>query len=375
MRSLWWPTPARPTTWFGIEALASSDTYHGPLRRVVAVRTCALGGGLGGACFVSRSVDEQSSWEARLALATLLVTAALWVPSALSDWWFDQRHEPRFGAEPLPARQLAVGSAVTAAVVFVALGAVASLLSIAAALANGWVLLALLLSAVVGYGVVKLRHQADMASLHLSELDVDEAKPFVGLALRNDIPGVSFWQTPATVEPGCNALTLASGGSAHRVVLSQELLAAEPATSRFVVAHELGHLRYEHLGKQRILSMIESGAAIGLPVVVAAYRPAWMAMSDAGLSDPRNFPFLVVAVLLLMRLIDVPMAWVSRAHERQADAFAIAEHRTLNHTSVVEILSELYRSERANLRPSLVERVLSRHPTPAERLQIAAGGG
>jgi STE24 endopeptidase len=112
-------------------------------------------------------------------------------------------------------------------------------------------------------------------------------------------------------------------GHTKRVVLYDTLLRSfTPAEVRFVVAHELGHVRHRDVPRGLLYLLIV--APFGM-LAVARLGEA-IAPRDAG-ATPLAVPALVLAVALVAPAITITSNQLSRAVERSADAFALETTR------------------------------------------------
>lgn len=316
-------------------------------------------------------VGESASWSMKFWVAVGLCWLSLWLPATAADWWLDQVHEPRFGSTPLPPSQLLVGSSVMGVGLLTVLALCAAAVVWLGATGDWWSMWFVGLGCAL-VGLLGLaRHRAELSAMNLAEVsDMDQAA-LAAIAQETKVSQVSFWSVSSVVEPGCNALTVAGfRRGTYRIVLSEELLEAVGPTRRFVVVHELGHVRARHLRQQAFVSGVEVAVGLGVPAAILWAMPAWIGLVGEGIRDPRNLPVLLSLVMATSAVLSLPSAWFSRSNERQADAVAVAD-AVRSGIDPVALVRELYLSERSNLSPSLVERLIARHPTAAERLQLA----
>jgi STE24 endopeptidase len=152
-------------------------------------------------------------------------------------------------------------------------------------------------------------------------------------------------------------------GPTKRVILWDTLLDGRYTDGevRFVVAHELAHAQRAHLWK---------GAAwvalLGLPLALAvalATRPA------GGLARPAAVPFAALA-LALAQLAALPVGGaISRRYEAEADRLALEATRDPDAARALYV--RLAETNLAQPRPPLAWRLLSTHPSLAERVATA----
>jgi len=110
----------------------------------------------------------------------------------------------------------------------------------------------------------------------------------------------------------------------RRLLISDTLIAGCPLEEMdAVVAHELGHHAHGHTW-QRVRSQATSLVMAVLAAQASAAGPARWIGGTAGLTDPASLPWMILgagAVWLVTRPWQLAL---SRAHEAEADAFALA---------------------------------------------------
>lgn len=160
-------------------------------------------------------------------------------------------------------------------------------------------------------------------------------------------------------------------GASKRVVFYDTLLKQlSPPEVDAVLAHELGHFKHGHIGKRMVLMFGLSLA--GFAMLGWISQQSWF-YTGLGIS-PNLFAandalalllFMMVAPLL-SGLLGPVMAQMSRQHEFQADAFAVA------HTSgaaLASALLKLYKDNASTLTPDPVYvQFYYSHPPASERL-------
>ncbi len=368
MTSVWWPVPARPSTWFSQEQLAASAAYHQPLARVATMRGTARLLGLVLAGLLCRELSPERDWLMQLAASSLLVSVAWWLPATASDWWFDQRHDPRFGGVSLPVSQLVVGSSVALVGTLMGVGLSGGVVLALRGTTRYWWLVVVPAVVIIGLLLSILQHRTSMHTRSLNPLPIVEDKAYRRLAEAAGIEDVSFWGMKSTLETGLNALTLADvWGSGVRIALTDQLSAAPEGLRKTVVAHELGHVRSGHLRQMLIVGLV-SAAAIACVVTLALVSPwLWLLLAGVEPSDPRGLPALALVVWLSSLVLGLGPEWLARAQERQADLAA----SELVGPIAEPLLRVLHVTDRADLDPGRMSRLTSTHPPPAERLHRA----
>ncbi len=168
-------------------------------------------------------------------------------------------------------------------------------------------------------------------------------------------------------------------GASKRVVFFDTLLAKlAPGEVDAVLAHELGHFKHKHVLK-RMLSLFAMSllgfALLGWLSCQAWFftglgvRPNLMGLPLAGVNAPTD------ALALLLFALAMPVAsffvsplfaQVSRKHEFQADAYAVAH---TSGTDLARALLKLYEDNASTLTPDPVYvRFYYSHPAASERL-------
>lgn len=112
----------------------------------------------------------------------------------------------------------------------------------------------------------------------------------------------------------------------ERVVLYDTLLAAQtPREVEAVLAHELGHYVLGHVWRSLALVVaVLFATAWAAQRAVARWGPRW---GVRGLADPAGLPLVLLAAELVGAAVTLPVNAYARAHEREADAFALEATR------------------------------------------------
>ena len=160
-------------------------------------------------------------------------------------------------------------------------------------------------------------------------------------------------------------------GAAKRVVFYDTLLAKLSAGEvDAVLAHELGHFKHKHIIK-RIVSMFAM-SLVGFALLGWLATQTWF-YTGLGVTPNLNAPNDALALMLFMLALPVfsffvsPLfAQLSRKHEFEADAYAVAQ------TSGVDLstaLLKLYEDNASTLTPDpLFVKFYYSHPSASERL-------
>ena len=160
-------------------------------------------------------------------------------------------------------------------------------------------------------------------------------------------------------------------GAAKRVVFFDTLLAKLSAGEvDAVLAHELGHFKHKHIIK-RIISLFAM-SLLGFALLGWLVTQMWF-YTGLGVQPQLGSPNDAVALLLFMLVIPVfsffiaPLfAQLSRQHEFQADAYAIAQ---TSGPDLASALLKLYEDNASTLTPDPVYvKFYYSHPPASERL-------
>ena len=160
-------------------------------------------------------------------------------------------------------------------------------------------------------------------------------------------------------------------GASKRVVFYDTLLAQLTAEEvDAVLAHELGHFKHKHIGK-RMLSMFGLSllgfALLGwLSQQVGFYTSLGVMPNLSGPNDALALLLFMMVLPLASTFVSPLFAQISRKHEFEADAFAVA------HTSGADLASallKLYKDNASTLTPDPVYvQFYYSHPPASERL-------
>lgn len=160
-------------------------------------------------------------------------------------------------------------------------------------------------------------------------------------------------------------------GAAKRVVFFDTLLKQlSPEEIDAVLAHELGHYKRRHIIKRIVLMFSLSLAGFALLGWVSSQ--AWF-YSGLGVMPSLDTPNNALALILFMMVVPLLtfflsplMAQLSRKHEFEADAYAVAQ---TNGSDLASALLKLYKDNASTLTPDPVyARFYYSHPPASERL-------
>jgi STE24 endopeptidase len=160
-------------------------------------------------------------------------------------------------------------------------------------------------------------------------------------------------------------------GAAKRVVFFDTLLQQlNPAEIDAVLAHELGHYKRRHILKRIVLMF--SLSLLGFALLGWLSGQAWF-YTGLGVTPSLDAPNNALALLLFMLVVPLLtfflsplMAQMSRGHEFEADAYAVAQ---TSGPDLASALLKLFKDNASTLTPDPVyARFYYSHPPASERL-------
>jgi STE24 endopeptidase len=156
-------------------------------------------------------------------------------------------------------------------------------------------------------------------------------------------------------------------GKTKRIVFFDTLLKQlKPAQIEAVLAHELGHFKRRHILKGMLLSLAMSFA--GFALLAWLMQQGWF-YTGLGVSEPSGYMALLLFVFVapvFTFFIGPLMAWYSRRHEFEADAFAAGQ---ADAASLASALVNLYRKNASTLTPDpLYSAFYDSHPPASIRI-------
>ena len=160
-------------------------------------------------------------------------------------------------------------------------------------------------------------------------------------------------------------------GAAKRVVFFDTLLKQlSPEEIDAVLAHELGHYKRRHIIKRIVLMFSLSLAGFALLGWVSSQ--AWF-FTGLGVMPELDAPNNALALILFLMVVPLLtfflsplMAQLSRKHEFEADAYAVAQ---TNGADLASALLKLYKDNASTLTPDPVyARFYYSHPPASERI-------
>ena len=160
-------------------------------------------------------------------------------------------------------------------------------------------------------------------------------------------------------------------GATKQVVLYDTLLeSGSEDETVFVVAHELGHEKENHVLKNLLLSSLGLFVGFGALKLLAGWNGLWSWAGASGISDLRALPVLLLFGLLAGWLTLPAQSAVSRSFERRADAIAL--DLTRQPEVAVRSFRRLAFANLADLRPpGPAVWLLFSHPPIPDRIESA----
>ncbi|WP_241423497.1 M48 family metallopeptidase [Candidatus Contubernalis alkaliaceticus] len=152
-------------------------------------------------------------------------------------------------------------------------------------------------------------------------------------------------------------------GRTKRIVLYDTLVKSfTPEEVMVVIAHEMGHWRYNHIVKNILMSIIGTFLSLYLLKVL---------LDLMGVTGGLSIIPLALLFFLLLSMISMPFQnGISRVFERQADQEALS--LTHDSASFVTLKQKLAEANISTVKPHpLVKLVLYSHPPVIERIQAA----
>jgi STE24 endopeptidase len=371
--SVWWSTPTDVLEWFTADEVARSRQYQRPLRRVRWARSVlSLAAVL---AFVLLGVapsivDRLAGWGWVLQLAVIFASlqVLLLLIDVPFDAWLDFGHDRRWGLSTQSTGTF-VADQVKSFVLSIALG-LAVLVPLYALIrtTTWWWLIGWAFVTLVGV-LLGFLFPVMVAPLFNSfePLDDDELVERIGrVAQASGVPIAGVFVADESRRSRRDNAYVTGLGATRRVVLFDTILEHPPELIEQVVAHELGHWCRHHLRQQ-----IPVLAATTLVVfVVLELLGGWDALFSRldvnGIGDPASLPLVMLGAVVGSLVTGLVTAWLSRAHEREADLDALDVLQRPD--DMVEMLRRLHVKNIADLEPGRLQRIRASHPPAAERM-------
>ena len=203
--------------------------------------------------------------------------------------------------------------------------------------------------------------------------DLSLKQEILDLAARTGIPGRNVVEVNKSEQTKKFNAYVSGFGASQRIVLWDTMLKGmERDEVLFVMGHEMGHYRLNHIWKGIAFSSVLTFAMLLLAawMMNAALRrfgPAWHVRE---LHDIASLPLFVITLTVLSLIVQPASAEFSRAIEHEADIFAL-EVTHANDAGARAFL-KLGSQNRNDPEPSpLVRALLYDHPPLGERIRFA----
>ena len=196
----------------------------------------------------------------------------------------------------------------------------------------------------------------------------------VQLAERAGIPGRNVVEVDKSQQTKkFNAYVNGFGVSQRIVLWDTTLEGMREDEILFVMGHEMGHYRLGHIWKGIVFTWLLSVMIFGATALIAfwAMRRFGEHWGFTRLDDVASLPLLMTALALVLFMAQPVINGFSRGLETEADLYGL--EITRDNDAAARAFIKLGAQNKSNPEPSgLVRWVLYSHPTPAERVTLAA---
>ena len=196
----------------------------------------------------------------------------------------------------------------------------------------------------------------------------------VELAQRAGIPGRKVVEVDKSQQTKkFNAYVNGFGVSQRIVLWDTTLEGMKEDEILFVMGHEMGHYQLGHIWKGILFTWLLSVVIFGATALVAGWgmRRFGEHWGFTRLDDVASLPLLMTSLTLVLFLAQPVINGFSRRLETEADLYGL--EITRDSDAAARAFIKLGQQNRSNPEPSgLVRWVLYSHPTPAERVMLAA---
>lgn len=373
----WRRFPAKPEDWFSADEIDKAKRYVKPLSRLNLAERL-VGGAVLVALIWTHAVPELldawgiENWVLRLLVALAIVNVAELVVSLPFAAYRELDYDKRWGFSTQT-----VGGFVPDAVKGLLVGVVITtvlLLPLWALIRStdlwwiwGWLVMGVF---VVGLGLLYPLLIMPLFNKFTPLEDDVLRDDLLGVARKADADVTEIQVSDASRRTRKDNAFVAGLGKTRRLVLFDTILARPAEQVRAVAAHEIGHWK---LGHVRLLIPVVAGLLFVNFAVLRAVLGWDKALEWAGvasLGDPAVVPLFLLVFPLGSALTGLLSAWVTRAHEREADIFGLEVTRDPDAASAM--LRSLHTDNLADLAPSWWKRATASHPHAAERLAMTA---
>lgn len=373
--------PADAEDWFPAEQIAKGKAYSRPLRRLGAIKGALSKTALvllTGTHAIPNLLGEQRNWVVRLFVALAVVSIVEQLVSLPFAAHRELRYDKQWGFSNQTARGFIIdlSKGLPLGIVLNALLMLPLWAAIRAT--DAWWLIGWVIFSVFSVGFVIL-FPVVFAPIFNKYTPLDDGE------LRTDLLALAA-QAGANIDEILvedssrrdtrdNAF-VAGLGKTRRLVIYDNMIGKDPRHLRSVAAHEIGHWKLKHIARSIPLAL---GLALTNFVVLKVVLESGWVARNAGvdsLHDPAIYPVFALVFPLASVLTQLPNAWLSRAHERDADLFSLGV--TNDPDGFIEAFRALATDNVADVDPPRWLQLVRSHPTLPERMAMGrswSGGG
>lgn len=371
--SPWKEYPADPADWYSAEDVEKSREYNEPLRKVSravwlidhSIDFAVIGLGVVPAVLDGLGI---TNWVAGVFVAITIMSATGLITGIPVSWWRELVYDKRWGFSNQTkgrwfadfAKGFPLGLVIQSALFIPVWWLVrttelwwlySGLVFIAFALIFAGLYPVLIAPIFNKYTPLEAGKLRDEIFAVARRVDADISDVLVEDSSKRDSRGNAY---------------VAGLGKTRRVVVFDTMLENDHRELMSVVAHELGHWKLRHLRARMPLM-----AALGflnfllLKFVLESQAVQDFAQVDS-IGDPGYLPVLLFAFPLISTVTGLASSWLSRAHERQADLFALESLGDGKH--LANAFGTMGTKYRLDITPTRWQRLKGSHPPLAQRM-------
>ena len=377
---LWRRTPADAADWFDPAEVERSRTYKKPLKRL-SLLDSAIGAGFIVALIWTEAVAKLNDqlgvtdWILKLVvgIAVLVVGGAiLSLPAAA---WVELSYDKKWELSTTTTKTFVLDQLKGVLVGVVLLSAVMiPVFAVIRHTDNWWLLATLLMSGVAilaafVYPVLIMPIFNKFIPLGDEDLKhrIDAVADKAGVSIKG-----SFTMDASRRTRRDNAF-VAGFGPTKRVVIYDTMLEHPACTVEQVVAHEIGHYRLQHILTSLPAALLSTLATFGLMELLLSWQSLLDFAGVGKLSDTNSLPLFIAVFAVLQIITSLPVSFLSRHHEREADLESLRLLRDPG--AMVDVWRRMAPKNIADLEPSWWSRLKASHPGAAERMAFATEWG
>lgn len=155
-------------------------------------------------------------------------------------------------------------------------------------------------------------------------------------------------------------------GATRRVVIYDNMLDLPHDNTEVVIAHEIGHWRRGHIRRGMLISIVQLPLVLGAIAALLSWDPLLRSAGIGDLGDPAALPLFILVGAVVMSVVRLGDAWISRWQERQADLDALELTRAPD--AFAGVWRNMVDRNLPDLAPSWWLRVRMSHPHVVQRL-------